>query len=321
MSVDPAQLQLLALIEQHGSLSAVARALGLTPAAVLHRVVAAEQDCGVPLVIRSPRGATPTRAGALLAAYGRDIQKVSAAAASDLARIRGELSLRLRIGSFQAAAIHLLPPALTALRHRCPEADVSVVDVASEEAVERVGDGCLDVALVASWGGPLAPPPQVRAHSLLIDPMVVVLPDDHPLVARQPPDAELRLEQLRTDPWVSLAVGRAAREQFDHAAVTAGFTPKVRFETESYDVAQALVGTGIGVALVSRLALTHVPGTTHRELAPPRPYRHIHAVTRTDSDLTPLVGPLLDFLRDVARDITATWGESRLPADGTDGTE
>jgi DNA-binding transcriptional LysR family regulator len=81
----------------------------------------------------------------------------------------------------------------------------------------------------------------------------------------------------------------------------------VRFETESYDVAQALVGTGIAVALVSRLALTHAPGTTHRELARPRPYRQLYAVTKTDASLTPLADMLIDLLRDVARDITAAW--------------
>jgi DNA-binding transcriptional LysR family regulator len=70
---------------------------------------------------------------------------------------------------------------------------------------------------------------------------------------------------------------------------------------------QALVGTGIAVALVSRLALTHTPGTTHRELAPPRPYRQLYAVTKTDASLTPLADVLIDLLRDVARDITAAW--------------
>jgi hypothetical protein len=67
------------------------------------------------------------------------------------------------------------------------------------------------------------------------------------------------------------------------------FTPKVRFHAESYDVAQALVGTCIGVTLVSRLARTGVPGTTHRELAQPRPHPQLHAVTQADTTLTLLV--------------------------------
>jgi DNA-binding transcriptional LysR family regulator len=235
------------------------------------------------------------------------VEEASDKAETELSALLGRLSLRLRIGTFQAAALHLLPPALTALRHRHPDADVSVVDVVSGRGAADISTGQLDVALVASWGKPLAPPPQVRAHPLLLDPMVVVLPDDHPLATGQPPDTELRLEQLRDESWVSILAGHAAREQFHDAAREAGFTPTVRFETESYDVAQALVGTGIAVALVSRLALTHASGTTHRELAGPRPYRQIYAVTKSDAGLTPLADKLVDLLHDVARDTTLTW--------------
>ncbi|WP_431965814.1 LysR family transcriptional regulator [Actinacidiphila sp. bgisy160] len=307
MVVDPGQLRLLTLIERHGSLTAAAHALQLTPAAVTQQVAKAERDWQVPLVIRGPRGATLTAAGALLASHGHTVEEASDKAEAELAALLGHLSLRLRIGTFQAAALHLLPPALTTLRHRHPGADVSVVDVGSARGAAEISAGRLDVAIVASWGTPLAPPPHVRAHPLLLDPMVVVLPDDHPLATGQPADTELHLEQLRDESWVSILAGHAAREQFHDAAREAGFTPTVRFETESYDVAQALVGTGIAVALVSRLALTHAPGTTHRELAHPRPHRQLYAVTKADASLTPLADMLIDLLRDVARDITATW--------------
>jgi DNA-binding transcriptional LysR family regulator len=107
---------------------------------------------------------------------------------------------------------------------------------------------------------------------------------------------------------VTIRAGHAARAQSDEAAAAAGFSAAVRFETESYDVAQALVGTGIGVALVSRLALTSVPGTTHRELTAPGLHRRLYAVTPADLTLAPLAGTYLELLRDVARDIRATWG-------------
>ncbi|MFD0395297.1 LysR family transcriptional regulator [Streptomyces nogalater] len=310
MVVDPGQLRLLALIERHGSLAAAAHALQLTPAAVTQQVAKAERDWQVPLVLRGPRGATLTAAGALLASHGRTVEEASDRAEAGLAALLGRLSLRLRIGTFQAAALHLLPPALTALRHRHPDADVSVVDVVSGRGADEIGAGRLDVAIVASWGTPLTPPPHVRAHSLLLDPMVVVLPDDHPWPPGSPRTPNSAWNNCVTSPgfpsWY-----HAAREQFHDAAREAGFTPAVRFETESYDVAQALVGTGIAVALVSRLALTHAPGTTHRELAHPRPYRHLYAVTRADAGLTPLADMLIDLLRDVARDITAAWEAPR----------
>ncbi|MER6442380.1 LysR substrate-binding domain-containing protein [Streptomyces sp. NPDC001185] len=97
------------------------------------------------------------------------------------------------------------------------------------------------------------------------------------------------------------------RIAYVRAAAEAGFTPRVRFQTASYDVAQALVGTGIGVALVSRLALPRRPGTTHRELARPWLHRQLHAVTATEASLTPLAVVFLALLRDIAEDTATTW--------------
>jgi DNA-binding transcriptional LysR family regulator len=208
--------------------------------------------------------------------------------------------------AFQAAALHLLPPALTALRHRHPDAELSIVDTTSDRGGDEVAAGRLDMAVVASWGIPMAAPAHVTVHPLLRDPLVVVLPDDHRLVRRHPTAKTVRLEQLRDEAWVTILAGHAARAQFDDAAVAAGFTPKIRFQTESYDVAQALVGTGIGVALVSRLALRRVPGTTHRSLARPRLHREIFAVTPADTTFTPLVATFLELLYNVSRDIATS---------------
>ena len=304
MLLEPGQLRLLALIDRYGSLSAAAAELGVTPAAVTQQVARAERGSGAPLVHRGPRGASLTAAGALLAGYGEVVDRQTRLAAAGLAGLLGQMALRLRLGAFQAAALHLLPPALTALRHRHPGSDLTVVDVTSEQGMPAVAAGELDLAVIATWDTPPVAAGPVALHPLLTDPMVVVLPDDHRL-ARGP--APLRLGELRDEAWVTILAGHAARAQFDRATGAAGFTPDIRFQTASYDVAQALVGTGIGVALVSRLALTHTPGTTYRELAPAGPHRRVYAATLSDASLTPLVGAFLRLLRDVAAERTATW--------------
>ena len=83
-------------------------------------------------------------------------------------------------------------------------------------------------------------------------------------------------------------------------------SPRV-VSTSRVAVHDLFVGTGIGVALVSRLALTDVPGTTHRELTHPR----LHAVTPTETSLAPLVDVILHLLRDVAGHTTATLANER----------
>ncbi|MEU7825717.1 LysR family transcriptional regulator [Catellatospora sp. NPDC049133] len=305
MLLGPEALRLLALIERHGSLAAAAHALGITPAAVTQQVARAERDCRTALVRRGARGASLTEAGQALAGHGRVIDEQTAAAAHELDGLLGRLSLRLRIGAFQAAALHVLPPALTALRHRNPATDLSIMDITSDRGVPAVAAGELDVAVIAAWDRPPVPPEHVRLHPLLTDPMVIVLPDDHAL-ARET-DAAIELGGLRDEAWVTIRAGHAARAQFDRAAAAAGFTPRIRFETESYDVAQAFVATGVGVALVSRLALTRLPGTAHRELASPGLARDLYTVTLSDHTATPMVATFLHLLHDVATDLTGPW--------------
>lgn len=323
--MEPAQLQLLALIEQHGSMAGAAQALGRTPAAITQQLARAERDLRTTLVHRGPRGAVLTPAGALLARHGRTIDEETRRAALGLAGLLGRLSLRLRIGAFQAAARHLLPPALTALRHRYPDADLTVTDIASDQGIDEVVAGRLDMAVIASWDTPIAAPDLVTVHPLLRDPMVVVLPDDHPTLTEPSPASggsalsgsavggagpvgpAVGLGRLRDEAWVTILAGHAARAQFDRVTAAAGFTPRIRFQTASYDVAQALVGTGIGVALVSRLALTHAPHTVHRTLRPPVPHRDLQVVTMTDATVTPMVEVFLRLLRDVATDLESGW--------------
>jgi len=176
--------------------------------------------------------------------------------------------------------------------------------------VRAVASGELDLTVTAFWDTAPAVPEHVRVHPLLDDPVVLVMPDDHLLATRQPHQVAIPLSLLRDEAWVTIRAGHAARAQFDRAAAAAGFAPKIRFETESYDVAQALVTTGIGVALVSCLALTRLRGTTHRSLTPVGQHDHLHrqfyAVTPADTTLTPLVPVFLQFLRDVATDISTT---------------
>ena len=274
------------------------------PAAVTQRLAKAERDWGVTLVIRTTRGAALTPAGAVLAPYGEVIDRQASAAADAFAVYKGETAGRLRLGTFQAAALHLLPPALTALRHRHPDADLSVVDIPSDRAVDAVATGDLDLAVFATYEAPPSARPEVSITDLLTDPMVVVLPDDHHLARSG--TGPMRLEQLRRETWVLIRAGYSARAQFDHAAQRAGFTPHVRFESESYDVAQALVATGIGVALVSQLALTIPPGTTARPLRSPRLHRSIHAGVPADHTLNPLTDPFLRLLTDVSHDFRRT---------------
>lgn len=302
MSNDARDLQLLALIRAHGSLAGAAAELGLTAAAVSGQVARAERDWGAPLVVRGPRGARLTEPGEVLAGAGDVVIEQVRRARDGVAALLGPLSRRLRIGTFQAAAQHLLPPALTALRHRRPEAELTIVEITSDRGIGLVDDGTVDVAVVSGYMPKLVTPSSVRAHALLKDPMVLCIPDDHALAVRR----KLGLKQLADQPWIVIVAGHAAREQFDRAASAAGFAARVQFETENYNVAQALVGTGIGVTMLSRLTATPTPGAVHRELSRPRLHRTVYALTPA-TPLTPLADEFVALLTQAGADLAEEW--------------
>ena len=307
----PDQLRLLSLIKRYGTIGAAADILGITAAAATQRLAKAERDWGTTLVIRSSKKARLTPAGLVLAPFGDVVNRQAIEAVEAYQAFQGVASHRLRIGTFHTLALYLLPPALRALRDTDPRADISVTDIVSEQAIELIVSGRLDVAIFSTRDESLAYPPEVIVEHILTDPMYIVLPEDH--FAAKDMDSPLSLDQLRNEKWVLLGASHAAREQFNRAAAEAGFTPQIQCETESHDVAQALVASGIGVAMVSHMALNDTPGTVAKRLASPRVERNILVATPRDRSLSPLTNSLVRHLLDVSRDIEQGW-KSREPA-------
>jgi DNA-binding transcriptional LysR family regulator len=89
----------------------------------------------------------------------------------------------------------------------------------------------------------------------------------------------------------------------------AGFEPRVTFESDDYETVQGLVAAGVGVALIPRLALTHVhPGVVIRSLDPRRPVRHVVAATPDSAGASPAARAMLEILSDVSREYAAARG-------------
>ena len=90
------------------------------------------------------------------------------------------------------------------------------------------------------------------------------------------------------------------------SCLTAGFEPKVSFESDDYETVQGLVAAGVGVALIPQLALTRVRGDiVVRELSPSSPMRKVIAATVKGPGVSPSAKTMLQVLIDVAERYTA----------------
>jgi DNA-binding transcriptional LysR family regulator len=96
----PAELRVIAAVEQQGSFSAAAAQLGLTQSAVSHSVRATERKIGAVLFDRDRNGARPTAAGERAIMHARGVLRLLAVLRTDAQAAAGsELSSKVRIAA------------------------------------------------------------------------------------------------------------------------------------------------------------------------------------------------------------------------------
>src|SRR3954463_7353087 len=254
--LDVRRLRVLREVANCGSFSAAADALSFTQSAVSQQVAALERECGAKLLDRGPRGVRVTDAGRALVEHADVILARIEDAEQELAAIAGLRGGRLRLATFQSAGSTIVPRALGEFHRRHPEVEL-IVSLEEEDAHGVLQAGEVDIALVMDFPHTPLLAPDLELTPLLEDPYDVILRTDHPLAARN----EVALEELAEERFVLHPYGMGCREGTVAACRAKGFEPKVAIECDENDQVQAFVGTGLGVGVYPRLALSNArPG-------------------------------------------------------------
>jgi DNA-binding transcriptional LysR family regulator len=291
-----ARLRVLREVAYRGSISRAAEALSYTQSAVSQQVAALEEEAGLALLDRHPRGVTLTAAGQTLLGHAETVLAGLAAAEHALAEIAGLRGGMLRLGAFPTAGATLMPPAIAAFRGAYPDVELSLVEGEPEELVPLLAAGELDLALLFRFPGDEDPPAGLELVPLLEDPMCLALPAAHPLARLE----AVSLEQLREEPWVQTSASSACARHVVRSCHTAGFEPRVAFESDDYQTVQGLVAAGVGVALIPRLALWTPRGDIAVcDLAPAAPARLLTAALPAAARLVPSAPAMLGVLEGV----------------------
>jgi DNA-binding transcriptional LysR family regulator len=296
--LSPARLRVLTEVVSRGSFSGAAEALSYTQSAVSQAIARLEAEAGAPLVIRDRAGVRPTAAGATLVEHAEVILAQIEAAETDLEALLGLRAGRLRMASFPSAGATLMPLAIAAFSERHPDVTLTLAEGEPEDIAPRLRAGEFDLALLFEFPG------QERelisdlyAAPLLEDPLHLALPAAHRLVGKQ----ALTLRDLRREAWVQTSASSPCARHVVQACLSAGFEPRVAFESDDFETVQGLVAAGVGVALIPRLALTRVhPGIVVRELAPASPTRTVLATTLHGAAAPPAARTMLLILGEIS---------------------
>ena len=289
------RLRLLVELERLGTIAAVAEALAYTPSAVSQQLTALERETGVVLLEKVGRGVRLTGAAQGLAAHGRAAIAVLEEAEAELAGTRSDVRGVLRVASFQTVVVTLAPTALARLADEHPALDVRITHAEMDAAYRGLRARAFDVILGEEF--PDRPEPtlaDVDRIDLLRDPLYLVLPQQGPW------STPGSLSDLSDAPWALDPIGSTMGDWTRRVCASAGFVPRVAFDTPDPLLHTHLIRSGLAVGFIPALiAAEHLDGTTVRRL-PGAPQRVLYTAVRRASATHPSVRAFRDALASAA---------------------
>lgn len=249
----------VAIAETNSFTKAAERCL-VAQSALSHQISRLERELGAKLFERTSRRVRLTPAGASFLPAARECLEAAERAAANAAAAVGEVRGRLTVGLIPTVAAVDIPGALRDFHQRYPHVRIGLSMGASDDLVEQVRDGALEVAFL---GLPTtARPHGVNARELAHDRLVAVVAPNHPLAEESAVD----LYRLSSEVFVDLPAGTAGRIQSDQAFSAAGLTRDVTFEVSSADYMTRLVLEGLGIALLPSTYVPQLTGVTTIEV-------------------------------------------------------
>ena len=195
--LNPWRLRLLSQLDTLGTVRAVAQAANLSPSSVSQQLAVLEAETRTQLLERTGRRVRLTSAGLILARRARAILDQMDTVEAELRGFGEEPAGLVRLGAFQSAIHTIAVPAVTRLAREHPHLDVELLELEPHESMPALRVGDVDVIVTTTDFVELPLGPDLDLVPLATDPIVLVLPAEHPAAGRGAVD----LAAYADEPW------------------------------------------------------------------------------------------------------------------------
>ncbi len=244
-----ASLAVLVETDSHGSISAAARALGISQPSASAALRRLERRSGVDLLVRSARGSVLTPNGRAMASWARDVLTASDRFEASVATLRAQPSHRIQIAASMTIAEYVAPHwfARLAGNTRQPH-DVELVVRNSQEVMGLVLSGAAEIGFIEGHQLDRG----LRAKVFGRDVLVAVVGPGHPWARRR----SITVETLLAGDLVVRERGSGTRDVLEGALDRVGSRlPGHLPYLGSTAAVKTAVRYGGAVAVVSALAV------------------------------------------------------------------
>lgn len=296
MSIDLKQLKYFLAVAEEKSFSRAAERLHISQPPLSQQIMKLESELGVRLFARTTRSFELTVAGKALMAEASDLLGRMRMTIDTIRQIdRGEVG-RLRVGIVGSAMWGPIPSLLERFQSEFPKVTWTIHELGPDQQFEALRSKQIDVGF---WREPRLEEDELKAahlhQELCFRESVCVAVHKHHALARR--DA-IDLIDIANEPMLTLHLSQSAEPRYlVQCCINAGFQPTIFQEAAEPQTLLAMVGAGLGVALMpettSRIGW---PGVVFVPIQENAPSANLY-IAYTSQDDAPVVRAFLKILK------------------------
>ena len=240
-------------VAEEKSFSLAAKKLYISQPSLSQFILKLEEKIGFPLFDRSCTPLQLTYVGELYLETARKILDVSDQFINKIDDIANLRRGRLIIGSSPFRSTYLLSQIIPVFEQKFPGVELILKEDTTRQLEELALNGQTDFSISLS---PINPK-LFDYEELFQEELLLALPPHHPLcikLQRQPGDYHnpppIKLQDIHDTPFILMDQGQKLHRTLFELCNNAHFKPRILLETQSMNAAQALVGAGMGAALL-----------------------------------------------------------------------
>lgn len=240
-------------VVRQNSFTRAAQILFVTQPTISKMVRQLEGELGTPLLIRQGRGFRLTDAGRVTFERGQDVLAARAHLQAELADLGALARGELVIGLSPMVGATFFAPVLKAYRTRHPQVELKIVERGALALETDISRGRLDVGVTVLPTDDSAFEVRPFAYSELC----LLAPRESAWSARR----QMTMADLAGEALILYNDDFALTGRILAACQAAGFSPPIAGRSNQWDFIAAMVGAGLGVALLPRIVCEKLSAT------------------------------------------------------------
>lgn len=280
------KFKVLLKVVELGSLTQAAEVMGFTQSGVSHMISSLEDEFGFSLLIRNRSGAKLTTNGEEILKTIREILKWNEHLEQQVASIHGIELGTIHIGTFTSVGVHWLPGIIQDFQRDYPHIEIRLVEGDYREIEDWIAEGKIDCGFLS-----LPTSDTFDAIPLHQDPMLVLLPMEHPLSSED----SITLSQIENERFIMPSKG--SDYDVNRMLEKARIKPDIKYTLGDDYAIMAMVEKGLGISILPELVLRGQQRNIRLIELKEKSFRSLGIAVNSMREISPATKRLLNYVK------------------------